>query len=127
MKIKHLIAGMFLASALVIPVSAHHSFAMFDQSITTTLDATVTKFKWTNPHAWVEVTVLDDTGKKQTWAVEMTSPNNLMREGFKRRTFRPGDKVDLVINPLRSGKSGGAFVGAKLADGTVLGIVSSEK
>src|SRR3954470_4528765 len=32
---------------------AHHSFAMFDTTKSMTLTGTVTKFEWTNPHAYI--------------------------------------------------------------------------
>ena len=36
---------------------AHHSFAMFDQSQRMTLKGTVTEFQWTNPHAFIHMSV----------------------------------------------------------------------
>jgi Family of unknown function (DUF6152) len=39
------------------PALAHHSFAMFDHTRTLTLKGTVTKFQWTNPHAYIEMDV----------------------------------------------------------------------
>ena len=35
------------------PALAHHSFAVFDHSRTVTVKGTVTKFQWTNPHAFL--------------------------------------------------------------------------
>jgi hypothetical protein len=51
----------------------------------------------------------------------MTSPNNLIQQGFKRTSMKQGDKVVMQIHPLRSGSKGGSFGAVKLADGTVLG------
>jgi hypothetical protein len=100
---------------------AHHSAAMFDRAKTVTLDGTVKTFKWSNPHAWIELTVAKPGGATDTWNVEMTAPNNLMLEGWKRTTLKPGDKVSLTVNPLKDGKTGGLFVGVKLPDGKTLG------
>jgi hypothetical protein len=108
------------------PAIAHHSYAMFDMTKTVELDATITKFKWQNPHSFIEadITVPDGT---EHWAIEMTAPNNLVQEGWKRTTLKPGDRVTLYVHPLRSGAKGGSFSGVKLADGTVLGQTTSGK
>ena len=96
---------------------AHHSFAMFDQTRQVTVNGTVKEFQWTNPHAFIEVE--DATGK--LWSVELNSPNNLIRQGWRRDVMKPGDKVTVVINPLRDGKPGGLFNAVTLPNGTVLG------
>jgi len=53
--------------------------------------------------------------------VELNSPNNLIRQGWRRDVMKPGDKVTVVINPLRDGKPGGLFNAVTLPNGTVLG------
>ena len=96
---------------------AHHSFAMFDQSKQVTVAGTVRDFQWTNPHAFIE---LEDAQGK-TWGVELNSPNNLVRQGWKRTIIKAGDKVSVVLNPLRDGRPGGLFTTLTLPDGRVLG------
>ena len=108
------------ALLLAVPASAHHSYAMFDMQKTIALNGTIVKFKWQNPHAWVEVDAVSN-GRTERWAIEMTSPNNLIQQGFKRTSMKTGDKVTMQIHPLRSGSKGGSFGAVKLADGTVLG------
>ena len=103
------------------PAFAHHSFAMFDQSKTLTLKGTVTEFQWTNPHAFIHIDVPNDSGGKTQWQVELNSPNNLRRQGWKSTSVKVGDAVTLIMNPLRDGKKGGLFVSVTLPDGTVLG------
>jgi hypothetical protein len=110
-------AGVLLTAALAGAAQAHHSFAMFDQSRQVTVNGTVKEFQWTNPHAFIEL--VDSTGK--LWSVELNSPNNLLRQGWKRTAMKTGDKVSVIINPLRDGKSGGLFNAVTLPDGTVLG------
>ena len=106
------------------PALAHHSFAMFDRDTKTVLAGTVHEFQWTNPHAFIEVDVPDGKGGSKRWGVEMNSPNNLKREGWKSNTVKEGDKVSVTVSPLRNGQPGGLFVGIKLSDGTTLGQVS---
>ena len=105
------------ATAAATGALAHHSFAMFDQSRQVTLVGTVKEFQWTNPHTFIEL--VDGSGK--TWSVELNSPNNLLRQGWKRTALSPGDKVTVIINPLRDGKPGGLFNAVTLPNGTVLG------
>jgi len=90
---------------------------------TVTLEATVVKFKWQNPHAFIEIDAAARGGPER-WAIEMTSPNNLAQEGWKRTSLKPGDKITLWIHPLRSGAKGGAYAGVRLPDGKTLGNVS---
>ena len=121
---KMLIAASLLSplAALAVPVQAHHSYSMFDMNKTVVLDATVSQFKWQNPHAFIQVQV-PVNGKVENWAIEMTSPNNLVQEGWKRTSLRAGDKVKIWVHPLRSGAKGGSYVGVQLADGSTLGDV----
>ena len=100
---------------------AHHSFAMFDMSKTVTVAGSVTSFEWTNPHVYIEVDAAGENGATKHWSVELGSPSILQQSGWKFSTLKPGSKVTLVINPLRSGEAGGFLNQATLADGTVLG------
>jgi hypothetical protein len=66
--------GTFIAPAI-----AHHSFAMFDDTKTVTLQGTVKEFEWVNPHSWLRVTVSDEkTGKPAVWALELSSQSRLV-------------------------------------------------
>ncbi|MEO0061611.1 MAG: hypothetical protein RLZZ08_171 [Pseudomonadota bacterium] len=114
------LAAMMIAPVVVAPAMAHHSYAMFDMTRSVVLDATITRFKWQNPHSFIEADVAVK-GASEHWAIEMTSPNNLAQEGWKRTSLKPGDKVQLHVHPLRSGARGGSYVGVKLADGSTLG------
>src|SRR5262245_46851889 len=100
--------------------SAHHSFAMFDQTQQVTLTGSVTAFEWTNPHAYIEIDVPEEkgTGVKH-YSVELGSPSILMQSGWKYRDIKHGDKVTVKINPLRDGKPGGLLIQATLPDGRV--------
>ena len=103
------------------PAAAHHSSAMFDRDKQVSLTGTVVQFAWTNPHSWIEIDVPDQNGGSAKWSVECNSPNNLARQGWRSTSFKPGDKVTIIIHRLRSGEKGGMFVSATLADGSLLG------
>jgi len=118
-------AYVWLAAAAVIVLgervaAAHHSFAAFDRERDVILSGTVKEFQWTNPHAWIQVLVLDG-GEQREWSIEAGSPNMMSRQGWKSRTLKPGDKIALVMHPISSGALIGSLVSVTLADGTVLG------
>lgn len=108
-----------VASLAATPSSAHHSFAMFDAKAEVTLQGTVKEFQWTNPHTWLQVMVAEG-GKQVEWSIEGSSPNILARTGWTNDIFKPGDKVSVVIHPMKDGSSGGQFIKATLADGKLL-------
>lgn len=104
---------------LAAPVAAHHSFAMFDKSKETWLDGTVKEFQWANPHVFIQLSV-PVRGRVVEWSLEGGSPNILSRNGWKRTSLKAGDKVRILIYPLRSGDPGGSFLEVHKADKTVL-------
>ena len=108
-------------TAAVSPAFAHHSGAMFDAAKKVDVSGTIVDFNWSNPHANFKVSVDKPDGGSEVWAVEMNSPNNLVRDGWKRTTLKAGDKVTVTVRPLRDGTPGGQYGSIKLADGTVLG------
>ncbi len=106
-----ILSAAVLLFTLADTASAHHSFAMFDQQKETTLTGTLKELQWTNPHIWVQVIVKDPaTGKDVEWSIEGGSPNNLARKGWSRNTMKSGDKVSIVIHPLKNGDNGGSLV-----------------
>jgi hypothetical protein len=110
----------FLATlALAAPCGAHHSFSMFDPTKTLTLQGTVKEFQWTNPHCFIQLLVPSPGGSVE-WSVEMNSPGASFREGWRPGSLKAGDKVTLVINPVRNGASGGRLVSATDTSGRSL-------
>jgi hypothetical protein len=117
---KKVLFGAALVLACSVPVLAHHSPAAFDRSKEVKLVGTVKEFRWQNPHTWIEVLVPDEKGKEVLWGVELTSPTYLIRAGWKSNIIKPGDKVTVMVNPVRSGEPAGIFRSLTLADGRVL-------
>jgi hypothetical protein len=119
---KRRLMAALVVSAAAAAVQAHHSFAMFDQSQKVTLKGTVTEFQWTNPHAFIHLEVPAADGHAELWQIELNSPNNLKRQGWKSASLKAGDKITLQTYPLRdmSEHKGGLFITLTLADGKVL-------
>ena len=106
---------------LASPALAHHSGAIFDDEKSTTIAGTVKSFQWTNPHCWIQVLVPGEAGPVE-WSVEMGSPSQLYRGGLRPGSLKPGDKITVVVHPMRDGTNGGLFVSAVGPDGKTLGI-----
>jgi hypothetical protein len=113
--------GLALVVVAASAASAHHSFAMFDTARRMTMAGTVTAFEWTNPHVYIELDVADDKGVVKHWSVELGSPSILMQGGWKFTDVKVGDKITVVLSPLRSGEAGGLLSQITLRDGRVLG------
>lgn len=103
-----------------VPARAHHSGAGVDRTRTVTITGIVKDFRWTNPHSWIDLEVTDEKGTA-VWSVEMNPPPFLIRAGWRSTTLKPGDKVSVTLNPIRTGEPGGIFVSVTLPDGKVLG------
>ena len=124
MKIKLAILALTVA-VLGVPAMAHHSFAMFDNTREVTITGTIKEFQWTNPHTFTWVDVANASGAVDTWGIEGMSPNYLGRRGWTKNTLKPGDKVTVVIyplkdGPLKDGQKGGTFLRCTLADGKTM-------
>jgi Family of unknown function (DUF6152) len=112
------IAGLMVAA---VPGWPHHSFVMFDTTKRVTLTGAVTSFEWTNPHTYIEIDVPGDGGAVKHWSIELGSPSILRNSGWNHKTLKAGDKVTLIINPLKDGRPGGLLIQANLTDGRKLG------
>ena len=110
-----------LAVAIAPRADAHHSFAAFDRTKKVVLVGVVKEFQYTNPHAWIQLTVQDANGNKTEWGVECGSPNMMSRTGWKKDLLQPGDQVAVTVNPLADGRPNGSLVSITLANGAVLG------
>jgi hypothetical protein len=96
MQLTHLMGVAVLACALVEPVVAHHSFAAeFDAEKAITLEGTVTKVEWANPHIWMYLDVKDDRGGVQPWQCEGGPPNTLTRNGWSANSLKVGDRITI--------------------------------
>jgi Family of unknown function (DUF6152) len=103
-----LLAGAALAAAGATAM-AHHSFAMFDSEHPIQIAGTVQEFKYTSPHSFILLEVKGKDGGAATWNLEGAAPSIIARDGWSSKSLRPGDELEMTIDPLRSGAPGGAW------------------
>ncbi len=85
---------------------AHHAFsAEFDSNSPITLEGTVIKVAWTNPHTYFYIEVETEEGDFEEWALEMGSPNGLVRRGWRRDSLKIGDVVTVSGSRARDGRA----------------------
>jgi hypothetical protein len=97
-----------LAAVLSIPVaaSAHHSFAAeYFEEQKVSLEGDVIAFELKNPHSFLYLAVLDETGKPQKFSAEWSNPARLKQTGFTTDSFKPGDHLILTGSPSRDSAS----------------------
>ena len=130
MKIRMLIACAVFEVVAATPVLAHHSFAMFDLTHKLTVQGTVVKFEWSNPHVWIHVRVPDQSpAGSSELAIEAPSAAALRGVGWTADSLKPADEVTIQYHPLKSGAPGGGLYDVMLEDGRHLGqtVVQKER
>lgn len=114
-------ASLIMAAALPLAAGsafAHHSTAAFDATRLVTISGTVTESKWMNPHSYLYIKVPGEKGAPdQVWTIISGTPQLLLRNGWKRDSVKPGDKVSATINPQRAGGPEGILYNLQTADG----------
>jgi hypothetical protein len=83
-----------------------------------------------NPHTFFYIDVKDEkTGKVTNWAMEMGSPNGLMRNGWTRNSMKVGDMVTVEGSMAKDGSPTGnartvvlAKTGQRLFAGSSQGV-----
>jgi Family of unknown function (DUF6152) len=89
-----------LVAMLAGPVYAHHGTAgSYDEAKVVTVRGVVKEFRWRNPHSALFIIAKDESGKEVTYAMEMGSPVTLVRLGYSRDTFKPGDQAEVEMHP----------------------------
>ena len=102
-----------LASATL---AAHHSFAMYDQSITYVFTGVVERLYPDGAHMQIAFVPLNETrdalvrdanGEQVVWVVQMESGAEAFQHGITRESFPQGTVFSMGVHPRRDGKPAG--------------------
>src|SRR5207244_5678618 len=89
-----------LMAVLSVPVLAHHGRgATYDMKKRVTLEGTVSKVEWRNPHVIIYMDVKDADGKVVTWGFENSGVSTYAQEGYILNTMIEGQVFDAIVNP----------------------------
>ena len=116
-----LVLAMLIGLCAVASLRAHHSFAPYETTVQVKLAGVVTSFKWANPHVYMEIEADAGSGPSRHWLIECASTSILNRAGWKFNLLKPGDRVTLIVSPLRNGEPAALLKQLTLADGKKYG------
>lgn len=115
-----IIAMLSLAVAAGSPALAHHSVSMYDMANPTTVNGSVERVEWTNPHGYIYLMVKNQQGVAEEWAIEIDSPNFLKHNGWTSTTVKAGDTITCTGGRAKNGARTMRCTIVKLADGQEL-------
>ena len=119
--IKHSIRLLLLASLLTSSfVYAHHSFTMVHRDRAMLIEGIVSDWHFNSPHAWLYIEAPDENGDMIRWGVEGGAPVHIIRMGVKGDTFSPGEKVKIVMTPLKDGRPAGGVCFVEKQSGEII-------
>lgn len=119
-KIIPILALTVVLGTLSVPLSAHHGAAAFDTTKTLTLKGTVTEWLWSNPHCLLQFDVVGDDGKVVHWIGETQNPVTMVNGGWSKFSFKPGDKVTVTLQPVKTDTKAGRIMTVLLPNGETL-------
>jgi hypothetical protein len=112
---------------LATPALAHHSVAMYDQTVTKTLSGKLTRYVPGANHAQILFTVVDDNGnmvmkdgKPKQFGVETGSAIAMARNNVTVKTMAEGTFITVRFYPLRDGRDFGALAGMLVTCGKTM-------
>ena len=112
------VAGMMLVTSTA---SGHHSPADFRRDAPVTIQGTVSRFDWRNPHVYIYVDTTNEAGEKREWMIETDPVPILTRNGWSRESIALGDLVTVRANPNRNPQRNHALLlSIALENGVVL-------
>jgi hypothetical protein len=120
-------AGMpvVLVMTSVLALAHHGTFVSYDSDHPVTMKATVTEYRFTNPHMQLYFDVTDEKGNVTHWSAEGPDPAVWVQAGWGRKrtqaALAPGTEITITVSPARNGKPVGTISRIVLASGEQVG------
>ena len=114
-------AALAMMAWLAVPVSAHHSFSMYDDKKIKVFTGVVTRVNPDVNHLQIFFAVMNEErtnvvrdAKNQPviWAVEMAGSAQAAQQGISVNSFPPKTVFSVALKPLRDGQPAGSREGA---------------
>ena len=116
---KKLLTLVVLIAVVAVPLLAHHGRgATYDMKKRVTLQGTVSRVEWRNPHVLIYMDAKDADGKVVTWGFENSGVSTLAQEGYNRNTLKVGQSITAIVNPAVNGAPTAIVVKIILSDGS---------
>lgn len=124
---RNLLNAAAAALMFAVPASAHHSFAMYDQTTTKTLSGKLTRYVPGANHAQLLFIVVGNDGnpvmkdgKPMQFGVETGSAIVMARQNVTVKTMAEGTYITVRFYPLRDGRDFGALAGMLVTCGKTM-------
>jgi len=119
--ILHLVALATLTAAGAGSALAHHSRAGFDTDAVTAIEGRVTSFSWSNPHVYIGLAGVDESGTEADWVIETDAIPILLRSGWTPQSLAVGERVLVRANPgVKGSEQHALLLSLAKEDGTVM-------
>jgi len=125
--VRNALLGIIASVAMAAPAWAHHSFAMYDQTVTKTISGKLTRYVPGANHAQLLFIVVDNDGnavmkggKPMQFGVETGSAIAMARNNVTVKTMSEGTFITVRFYPLRDGRDFGALAGMLVSCGKTM-------
>jgi len=131
--LKNPIYAVLLGAAVLIPgvsLFAHHSpSAIFDMKKKVSLQGTVTKVDWVNPHIVVYMDAKGENGSVENWKFESNPPKWFTKVGIARADFAAaiGQEVTVEIVKALDGSKYGYLQKIVFPNGNLISLEEGQK
>jgi hypothetical protein len=98
----------------------HHGTSTYNMEREISLTGTVKEWTFGNPHTWLWLTVSDSQKPTEEWSIESAPPNYLIGQGWSPSTLKAGEKLTVLISPLKTEPLRGILLEVKRSNGETL-------
>jgi hypothetical protein len=125
MRFRTLSAGAIAMACAGGTATAHHSNVQFDLTRMATIEGTVMRYDFRNPHVYLYLETEDPDGSTAVWELEATSTPNMLRRGWTPDTVEPGQHLAIdIYPPRRAGEHIGRLGMLYFDDGSTLSALT---
>ncbi len=100
---------------------AHHGYPQYNLRESSPLSGTIISYRMSNPHSHMTLSVVNEDGETEIWAIETLDTLRGMRsKGFTANTLQAGDVVTMMVSPALNGDRTAVFRSVEFEDGRIM-------